>query len=361
MDGFDDHPDGVGEVLARVLRRTGVCGSIAARGITVASRFLGSRAKRGTAVAMSRIAQWRERDAGRRKDGRECRPEPTQEEAPGWPMSPGDDPSRPHPAYTAADSKQRYVRAEWEADDMLGCQLLGSISYELYTPIASIVGLAASLRDISKERFLPAPEEEEWLAAIELNAARLRGLVDDLLDLSRLEAGVLRMQFEWVEIEDMLANLRPDLERIADTRTLLILRGRNGACPLVRCDERWIRKVITELVENAAKFSPPESTIVVGIERYEGGVRIGVRDQGEGIPTEHWDRVFERFYQVEGAGSGGPRGAGLGLAICRGIVEEHGGRIWVESRVGQGSTFHVALPAHRMVGATPGPALSSEA
>lgn len=267
---------------------------------------------------------------GRRKDERVFQPEPIPEEVPGW----------------SSDAEQIWAEAERVARERLGWALLGSVSHELRTPIASIRDYASSLRDTSGERFLPlGMEEDAWLAEIERNADRLRGLMDDWLDLSRLEAGVARMSFEWVEIDAVVDNLRPDLERIIEGRTLLTFENRAGASALVRCDVRFIKKLLTKLVENAAKFSPAESTIVVRIERYEGDVRIGVLDQGEGIPAEHQDKVFERFYQVEGAGTGPPRGAGLGLAICRRIVEAHGGSIWVESRAGWGSAFYAALPS----------------
>lgn len=275
----------------------------------------------GAAVAM--------RGIGRRESERASRPERIPEEAPGW----------------SSDAARIWAEAERAGRDRIACELLGSVSHELYTPITRIQGFCSALRVVSDERFLPlGMEEGAWLAGIEENTDRLRELIDDMLDLVRLEAGIARMSFGWVRIDDVVEDLRPDLERIVEDRTLLIFGEQGGASPFIRCDVRWIGKLITKLVENAAKFSPPESTIAVRIERDEQGLRIGVLDQGVGIPAEQQDRVFHRFYQVQDTASGLPRGAGLGLAICRGIVEEHGGSIWVESRVGWGSTFYVALP-----------------
>ena len=232
------------------------------------------------------------------------------------------------------------LEASHEAEKLRG-QLLATVSHELRTPIAAIQGFASSLK-CADELDIPPDMERDWIDEIELNADRLRRLVTDLLDLSRLEAGALRMHIEWQDFADVIEELRPNLELLAGTRTLEI--HTEDAPASVRCDAERIGQVLTNLVENAAKFSPPDSTLILGATRHEGGVLIGVRDQGEGIPEEFQEKVFERFYQVEGA-SGRPRGGtGLGLAICRNIVEAHGGRIWVKSCVGQGSVFYFTLP-----------------
>jgi signal transduction histidine kinase len=226
--------------------------------------------------------------------------------------------------------------------DRLRSQLLATVSHELRTPIAAIQGFASSLKCADELGGIPRDMERDWIEEIESNAERLKRLVTDLLDLSRLESGALRMAFDWQDVNDVIEELRPNLELIAATHVLVVKS--QGSLPLVRCDAERIGQVLTNLVENAAKFSPPLSVLVVGTERYEGGVRIGVRDEGAGIAPEYLEKVFERFYQVEGDGHRPTGGTGLGLAICRSIVEAHGGRIWVESQVGHGSIFYVTLP-----------------
>ncbi len=233
------------------------------------------------------------------------------------------------------------IEAAKEADK-LRAQLLATVSHELRTPIAAIQGFASSLRcadglDIPKEM------EQDWICEIESNAERLRRLVTDLLDLSRLEAGALRMNFEWQDLHDILEELRPNLEILAGSRKLVVQV--QPSLPLVRCDAERVGQVLTNLLENAAKFSPPDSMIVVGAERHEGGVKVGVLDEGQGVPPEFRERVFERFYQVEDGSPGRQHGTGLGLAICKNIIEAHGGRIWVESSAGQGSIFYFTLPS----------------
>ncbi len=226
--------------------------------------------------------------------------------------------------------------------DKLRTQLLGTVSHELRTPITVIQGFASSLKcadelNISKEM------ERDWIDEIESNAERLRRLVTDLLDLSRLEAGALRMIFDWQHMDDVIEEQRGNLEVLAGGRNLIFQVG--SSLPLVRCDGERIGQVLRNLVENAAKFSPEDSDLVVGAERTRDGVLVGVLDEGTGIPPDALEKVFERFYQVEGMEFRPQHGTGLGLAICRNIIEAHGGKIWVESSVGQGSIFYFTLPS----------------
>lgn len=226
--------------------------------------------------------------------------------------------------------------------DKLRTQLLGTVSHELRTPITAIQGFASSLK-YADELNIPKEMERDWIDEIEANADRLRRLVTDLLDLSRLEAGALRMSLDWQQVDDVIEEQQGNLEILAGGRNLVFQTS--PSLPLVRCDGERIGQVLRNLVENAAKFSSAESNLVVGAERFEGGVRVGVLDEGTGIPSEKLDKVFERFYQVEGTEFRPQHGTGLGLAICRNIVEAHGGKIWVESSVGHGSIFYFTLPS----------------
>jgi len=243
-----------------------------------------------------------------------------------------------HTAFLFEEAKT--IEAAKEADK-LRSQLLGTVSHELRTPIAAIQGFASSLK-CADEVEIPKEMQQDWINEIEQNAERLRRLVTDLLDLSRLESGALRMQMEWQDMNDVLDELAPDLQMIAEGRNLVVQVS--DTLPLIKCDAERIGQVLRNLVENARKFSPPGSNIVVGAERYENGIRVGVLDEGEGIPPEYHDKIFERFFQIEGASFRPQKGTGLGLAICRNIVEAHGGRIWVESSPGKGSIFYFTLP-----------------
>jgi NtrC-family two-component system sensor histidine kinase KinB len=167
-------------------------------------------------------------------------------------------------------------------------------------------------------------------------------LISDLLQMSRIEAGVLCIQPQPI---DLVAVLRSTVDaaqvRLSDHPLQLAPSGRLPTC---FGDARRIEQIVANLLENAAKYSPQDSTIEVRVTSQGEELIVSVVDRGPGIAPEHCDRIFDRFYQIGGSGDAGRRGIGLGLAICKGLVEAHGGRIWVNSKLGEGSTFSFSLP-----------------
>jgi signal transduction histidine kinase len=139
----------------------------------------------------------------------------------------------------------------------------------------------------------------------------------------------------------LLEDVRDLFEPLADGKDIRLVLDRPADLPLLRVDQRQMTRVLSNLVGNALKFTPDGGTVTIRALRADGEVWFEVRDNGRGIPAEHLERVFDRFWQADQSDR---RGAGLGLAIAKGIVEAHGGRVWVESRVGEGSSFFVALP-----------------
>ncbi len=232
----------------------------------------------------------------------------------------------------------RDVTAERQLDEMKS-QLLSTVSHELRTPLASIKGFATTLLrdDVQWE---PAAQRE-FLQIIDQEADRLSELIDNLLAMSRLEAGVLRMDLGRVELAPLISEVVAGMELRARGHTLAA--DVPADLPEVWADDRRVRQVLHNLIDNALKYSSGGEVVVRA--RHEGdAVQVSVCDQGMGIPSDQLTRIFERFYQVEGAGKRRAGGAGLGLSICKGIVEAHGGRIWAESTPGLGSTFHFTLP-----------------
>ena len=216
--------------------------------------------------------------------------------------------------------------------------ILATVSHELRTPLAAIKGFASALLHEGME--WDRASQRDFITQIEREADPLTGLVRNLLDMSRLEAGTL--QFEWERCD--LAELVQDLVEpvgVAGTRPPDPSR-RDAADPRWVVDRRFLERVIWNLIDNAAKYSPPGSPVTVRIARDATGMRLSVADQGIGIAVEERERIFERF--VRGARVGKTGGTGLGLAICRAIVEVHGGTISVESEPGEGSVFTVWLP-----------------
>jgi len=160
--------------------------------------------------------------------------------------------------------------------------------------------------------------------------------------MSRLEAEALNLEKGNYQISEILDSINDSLLSLTEHHQLEFVIPKN--IPQVFVDEMRIGQVLTNLVENATKFSQKDSPITIDAELTDEWVVLSVTDKGEGIPPELLDRVFDRFYQTESVATGRKTGTGLGLSICRGIIEAHGGRIWAESVVGEGSRFSFSLP-----------------
>jgi len=260
--------------------------------------------------------------------------------------------------------------------DRLKTELLGTISHELRSPLTAIKGYAATLR--RHERRIPRAERQEFLRAIDEASDRLGGIVDRLLEMAQLEARTITIARMPVDIarlaqEAIAAAVARD-ERaekaklvwghrpshLTYTLNLMDAAGMPAqSAPLVLADPRRLREVLDNLLENAGNYSPnggtveitlqpvvqeraPESASLRPLQRQM--LEIRVQDQGVGIPAEHLERVFDRFHRVDTQFTREVGGLGLGLAICKRIVELHDGTIWAESQPGGGSVFHVLLP-----------------
>ncbi|NQT74048.1 MAG: PAS domain S-box protein [Chloroflexi bacterium] len=219
-------------------------------------------------------------------------------------------------------------------------QLLGIISHELRTPLTAIKGLSSTLmqQDVQWDR----ETQYDMLMTIDNGADRMNHIISDLLDASRLEAGVLKMDKKITtlaiiihQIEEQLRVLTVDYEFSKHIPTNI---------PRLNVDEVRIGQVVTNLVANATAYSGAGSRIVLESKRKGNEVMVSVIDQGMGIATEHLENVFSQFYRLESGVKRRKGGSGLGLAICKGIIEAHDGKIWVESELGKGSRFSFTLP-----------------
>jgi signal transduction histidine kinase len=236
----------------------------------------------------------------------------------------------------------RSVYAELEEASQHKSEFLANMSHELRTPLNAVIGFSQVLRD---EMVGSVNEKQaEYLDDITSSGNHLLSLINDVLDLSKVEAGQ-------VELEVHPFSLREALERgvvmVRERATEDGVRVALAADPEVdpvNGDERRIKQVIFNLLSNAVKFTPAGGEVDVSATRVNGEVRVSVADTGPGIPPEDRDRIFEEFQQSE-TGVGHREGTGLGLALSKRFVELHGGRIWLESEIGRGSTFTFALPA----------------
>jgi len=218
--------------------------------------------------------------------------------------------------------------------DRLKSSLLSSVSHDLRTPLTAIKASVANL--MSAEVHWSEATRQEFLAAIDREADRLTRLVTNLLDLSRIEAGVLRLDTDWNDLEELLRNAIDRTEQAAPDRAVEI--ELEAALPLLRFDYVQIDRVISNLLDNALKYSPPDSPIAVRVTAEEDQILVEVRDRGSGIPASERLHIFDPFYRSERIRKSAG-GSGLGLAICRGIVEAHGGRIWADSEGGARMRF----------------------
>ncbi len=217
--------------------------------------------------------------------------------------------------------------------DLVKTALLRSVSHELRSPLTGIATAVGALRN--RTLSLTETDRDDLLETIELESGRLNRLVADLLDLSRLEAGAAAPEREVWTLDDLVRQAVDSLGAGARVEVA------GGESPLVDVDAAQIQRVLANLIENALKFSPPGAKVHVRITATRSEAIVRVVDQGPGLGADELERVFEAFHRGSG-GAGG--GAGLGLAIARGFAEANGGRVWAESRPGQGATFALALP-----------------
>ncbi|MGH2441929.1 MAG: ATP-binding protein [Chloroflexota bacterium] len=230
-----------------------------------------------------------------------------------------------------------------EESDRLKSTLLNAVSHDLRTPLASIKASASAML-LPGSRW-SAGQQRELLVTIDQEVDRLNRLVGNLLDLSRIEAGVLMPALEWYDVKEIVDGVLPRIRHlIGDHQFSTELEPDLGA---VQVDLVRVEALMMNLLENAVKYTPPDSPISLRVRQNDLGVSFAVVDHGAGIPLAHRERIFQSFFQGQQFGDRRP-GAGLGLAICRGVARAHGGDMSIEQTPGGGSTFVFTLPESRV-------------
>ena len=228
--------------------------------------------------------------------------------------------------------------------------LLATVSHDLKNPLNAI-----KLSTQMLAGRVEGEKAQQSVARIDRAAERMSRLIGDLLDAARIEAGVLHAAPQPEDASALIETAVEALRVIAADKTIRLVAPGSGAMGFVSCERSLILRVLSNLIGNAIKFSPDGSSVSIGAETRTGEVRFSVADTGPGIPAEHLAHAFDRYWQQEGSDR---RGSGLGLYIAKGIVEAHGGRIWIESAPGQGTTVNFTLPIARVtsqVAASPPP------
>jgi two-component system phosphate regulon sensor histidine kinase PhoR len=223
-------------------------------------------------------------------------------------------------------------------------EFIDNLSHELRTPLTTISLLAETLSREADAAGAAIPARiADRIAKIEVETGHLVQMVNELLDLSRIESGGAIVHLDDVDLGQLAAASTERLRLFAERQGVRLHVEVTGDVPRVRGDEARLGQVLVNLVHNAVKFSPDGGDVTVRVRRDAGAVIASVADEGIGIPRAHLGRVFERFYKVDRARVRGG-GTGLGLSIARHVVQQHGGRIWVESEEGRGSVFSFSLP-----------------
>jgi len=216
------------------------------------------------------------------------------------------------------------------------------MSHELRTPLTSIKeGTNMLLEGLGGDI---TEKQQRLLRIIAEESNRLIGLVNSLLDLTKMEAGMLNYHFAQAEPARLINQCLTEILPLAESKHIKVETSIDQV-PAVRMDTERILQVLRNLVGNAVKFTPDSGRITIVARSEAKGIEIAVSDSGPGIPPEDMERIFGRFQQLPSAGGAGMKGTGLGLALVKHIVKAHGGKVWVESSKGQGSTFFIFLPA----------------
>ncbi len=239
----------------------------------------------------------------------------------------------------------RQREAAWQAQAQTAArqrqaELVSILAHEMRTPLTSIKGYSTAL--LMTEAAFDAQTQREFLQIIDEECDVLQNLIRDLLESSNIDAGLLMVEPQPTRLNRLVTSLVEDLTHHAPGHRFLVDFPRDF--PIIDADPDRLTQVLRNLLDNAVKYSPQGGLVVVRGEVQATEVVISVADQGIGIAPEHLNRLFEKYFRVKASRSRGVIGSGLGLPIARAIVEAHGGRIWAESRVGQGSTFYFALP-----------------
>jgi signal transduction histidine kinase len=252
-------------------------------------------------------------------------------------------------AAMAIHKSQLYAQIKSQADELERanreiCDFTAMIAHDLRSPLNQVMGVSELMTD---SVFGPVTDDQKkWLGKVVETVRQLVSLVNDFLDVSKLEAGRIDLNLEPIEVEELFDAVLDNYQIVAKEREIL-LRKKVGATPQpIRGDRRRLEQVLGTLVSNALKFTPAEGAVELGADWSHTETTVWVKDTGIGIAPEEIGNLFEKYKQTASGRTSEHKGTGLGLAICKMIVQAHGGKIWAESRPDQGAKFAFTLPVN---------------
>jgi signal transduction histidine kinase len=228
-----------------------------------------------------------------------------------------------------------------EAANRHKSEFLANMSHELRTPLNAIIGFSEVLLDPTLE--VSKEEQSQFLTDVLSSGKHLLGLINEVLDLAKIEAGKMELQIERALLQDVVDAVANTMRSLAVKKTIDLRVDSDETLPAFPMDGARVKQVLLNLVGNAIKFTPEGGRVWVRAGAKDGNARLEVGDTGPGIPVEDQERIFQEFQQA-GSDAGKPQGTGLGLALAKKFVEMHGGRIWLDSEVGKGSRFFFTIP-----------------
>ncbi len=237
------------------------------------------------------------------------------------------------------EAKADSVRQAREAEQ-LRSEVMATLSHELRLPLTAIKGYSTAL--LMSEIHWNQDQFHEFLELIDEEANSMESMIKDILNLSLIDVNQLNVERQPMRLQYMAREVATEIQRRAEMHRLVV--DFPNDFPLVNADARWIKQVIRNILENAIKYSPEGGLVIIRGEARQSDIVVSTADQGIGISPEDLIPLFEKFFRVRSALSFHVSGTGLGLPIARSIIEAHGGRIWVESKVGQGTTVYFSLP-----------------
>ena len=260
---------------------------------------------------------------------------------------------RQHAALRRADEEILQVNRQLEQSNRYKSEFLANMSHELRTPLNAILGFSEILLDVTMD--LTGGERTEFLRNIHSSGQHLLGLINDILDLAKIEAGKMELHLEEMRVAEALQEVTAILEPMARQQGLQLTTIGAVEARVIKVDRSKFKQVLYNLLSNAVKFTPPPGQITITVKDAPDQLTVLVQDTGIGMKGEDLPKLFREFEQIDGSYTRRYQGTGLGLALCRRFVQMHGGRIWAESKFGKGSTFTFTIPRE------PRPALEVQA
>ncbi|MFQ6030812.1 MAG: sensor histidine kinase, partial [Dehalococcoidia bacterium] len=240
--------------------------------------------------------------------------------------------------------RRKLTCIELERESLAKTQILATVTHELRTPLTSVIGYTNMMLDMQDQVGQLSEKQQEYLEIIQEDSHRLKALIDDLLDIAKIEAGSLKLTPVELDVGKEIESVLQSVQSQFSEKGIHLALDLGAELGPLTTDRLRFTQIMTNLVSNAGKYSPAGTTVTITVTAYNGSVRVEVADQGIGISPADQARLFTKFFRVDNSSTRKVAGTGLGLFITKQLIEAQQGRIWIESEEGKGSVFSFILP-----------------